>query len=296
MDYKDYYAILGLKKGATDKEIKQAYRRLARKNHPDVNPGNKEAENKFKEISEAYEVLSSKDKRAKYDRFGHDWARAEQGAGAGGPAGFRYETFGDFDFDLGSAAGFSDFFEMLFGPRGTAKPRGHVGCEDIESDIRITLKEAFEGARKVFSISTGHGEPPKRLEVRIPPGVAEGSRIRLAGKGAAGPTGQTGDLYLRVRIAPNPNFERKGDDLYHDVAVPFTTAALGGEIQVPTLTGKVAMTIPPGTQGTQTFRLAGQGMPRLKGTSRGDLYARVQISVPNDLTQRQRELIEELAR
>ncbi len=295
MDYKDYYAVLGVKKDATEKEIKQAYRKLARRYHPDVNPGNKEAEEKFKEISEAYEVLSDPGKRQKYDRFGKDWARFEQGfGGPGGPGGFRYEQYpgGGFDFDMG-AGSFSDFFEMLFGPRG-AGARDIRGA-DVESEIQVTLKEAFEGATKSISVATMPGEPPRRLEVKIPKGVDDGSRIRLAGEGAPGPTGKRGDLYLIVRMQPDPQFERKGDDLYRDVVVPFTTAALGGEIRVPTLTGSLTMTLPPGTQGTQTFRLSGQGMPRLRGGGRGDLYARIRISVPKNLTERQRELIRELA-
>lgn len=309
MDYKDYYATLGVKKDASEKEIKQAYRRLARKYHPDVNPDNKDAEDKFKEVSEAYEVLSDKEKREKYDRFGSDWARYEQGFGPGGPGGpgapggFRYETYpggGGFDFDFGGGGGggFSDFFEMLFGPRGGAQgagPRREARGQDIESEIQVTLREAFEGSSKAISIASRPGEPPRRLEVKIPKGVDDGARIRLTGEGAPGPTGKRGDLYLIARMQPDPQFERKGDDLYVDVTVPFTTAALGGDARVPTLTGGATMTLPPGTQGTQKFRLAGQGMPRLRGGGRGDLYARIRVSVPKHLTERQRELIKELA-
>ena len=294
MNYKDYYGILGVKKDANEKEIKQAYRKLARKYHPDVNPGSKEAEEKFKEISEAYEVLSDPEKRAKYDRFGDQWKQFER-AGAGAPGGFRYETFGDFDFDLGGGVGgFGDFFETLFGPRGAGARAGRG--EDIEAQIEVSLGEAFDGVTKTFAFSVGHGEPTKRLEVKIPPGVREGSRIRLAGEGAAGPSGQRGDLYLIVRMLPHPGFDRKGDDLYRDVTVPFTTAALGGEVEVPTVKGRVAMKIPPGTQSGQTFRLSGQGMPRLNKSGRGDLYAGIRISVPRDMTPKQREILEELAR
>lgn len=301
MDYKDYYAVLGVKKDATEKEIKQAYRKLARKYHPDVNPGNKEAENKFKEVSEANEVLSDREKREKYDRFGADWARyGEQAGYPGGPGGpgaggFRYEEYpgGGFDFG-GGGGGFSDFFESLFGPGGvrgaTRDTRGH----DIESEIQVTLREAFEGASKPISIAFNPGEQPRRLEVKIPKGVDEGARIRLAGEGAPGASGKRGDLYLIVRMQHDPQFERKGHDLYRDVSVPFSTAALGGEIRVPTLTGAVTMTLPAGTQGTQTFRLTGQGMPHLRGTGKGNLYARIRISVPKHLTDRQREIIREL--
>jgi DnaJ-class molecular chaperone len=295
MDYKDYYAILGVKKDAAEKEIKQAYRRLARKYHPDVNPGDKQAEEKFKEVSEAYEVLSDKEKRAKYDRFGDQWRRVEQDAGPGGPGGFRYETFGDLGFDLGGG-GFGDFFEMLFGPHAGAGAGRIARGRDIEAEIEVSLEEAFDGTAKAFSIAAEPGQRPKRLEVKIPAGVREGSRIRLAGKGASGRTGQKGDLYLAVRMLPHAVFERKGDDLYRDVTVPFAAAALGGEVQVPTLKGMVKMTMPAGTQGAQVFRLGGQGMPRLNKPGRGDLFARVRVSVPKTLTSRQRELVEELAR
>jgi len=292
MDYKDYYAILGVKKDAAEKEIKQAYRRLARKYHPDVNPDDKEAEEKFKETSEAYEVLSDKEKRAKYDRFGQHRQQFGRGAGPDAPGGFTYETFGDFDSGPG-AGGFSDFFEMLFGPRVAA--RAPSRGQDVETQIEISLEEAFEGTTKALTFSLDRNEPPKRLEVKIPAGVREGSRIRLAGKGAPGRSGQRGDLYLIVRMLPHPVFERRGDDLYRDAAVPFTAAALGGEIQVPTLKGKVTMKIPAGTQGGQTFRLSGQGMPCLNHRGRGDLYARVRITVPKRLTPRQREIMQELA-
>jgi len=296
MEYKDYYAILGVNKDATEKEIKQAYRKLARKYHPDVNPGNKEAEEKFKEISEAYEVLSDKEKRAKYDRFGQYWQQAGRPGASGG---FTFEDFGGFDFGFGTGgpSGFTDFFEMLFGPRGGTRTRGPVKGEDIEAQIDISLQEAYTGATKTFTFSASPGQPPKRLEVKIPAGVRDGSRIRLAGEGAPSPAGgPNGDLYLKVRLLPDPVWERKGDDLYRDVTVPFTVAALGGEVEVPTMRGKVSMKIPPGTQSGQTFRLSGLGMPHLGNHGKGDMYARVKISVPKTLTPRQRELMEELAK
>ena len=301
MNYKDYYAILGVKKDASEKDIKQAYRKLARQYHPDVNPGNKEAEEKFKEVSEAYEVLSDKEKRAKYDAFGQQWQGYEQGGGFGGPGGFRYEDFDQSGF--GGGAGFGDFFEMLFGPRGGAGtgmgPEDFIGRartgRDIEAQIDVTIEEAYSGATKAFTINTGPGGQPRRLEVKIPAGVREGSRIRLAGEGQQGPRGQKGNLYLIVHMVPNAKFERRGDDLYTDVTVPFTTAILGGEIQVDTVTGKVTMKIPAGTQSGQAFRLAGKGMPRLNKSGQGDLYARVRISVPRNLTSKQRDLVTELA-
>jgi DnaJ-class molecular chaperone len=296
MDYKDYYAVLGVEKSASDKEIKQAYRRLARKYHPDVNPGNKESEEKFKEVSEAYEVLGDKEKREKYDAFG----RYAQQGNYGGPGGFGYssEDFGGFNFDLGSGLGDFDFFEMLFGPHGAQKTQGRSQQRgrDVEVQIEVTLEEAYEGVTKTFTLSPQEGEPPSRLEVKIPAGVGDGSRIRLAGKGGAGRNGQRGNLYLIVKMVPTSTFERKGDDLYREVAVPFTTAAIGGEIQVPTLKGKLSMKIPAGVQSGQTFRLSGQGMPKLNKQGKGDLYARMKITIPKNLTPRQRELIEELAK
>ena len=295
MNYKDYYAILGVKKDAGEKEIKQAYRKLARRHHPDVNPGNKEAEEKFKEVSEAYEVLSDKEKRAKYDSFGQQWQGQQQGGGfGGGPSGFRYENVNQ--YDLGGAAGF-DFFEMLFGPRGGAEEymgRAAPG-RDIEAQIDVTIEEAYNGATKAFTINTGPRSQAKRLEVKIPAGVRDGSRIRLAGEGGEGPRGQKGNLYLIVRLAPSAKFERRGDDLHTDVSVPFTTAILGGEIHVDTVAGKVTMKIPAGTQNGQAFRLAGKGMPHLNKSGQGDLYARIRISVPKHLTSKQQELVEELA-
>lgn len=298
MDYKDYYSILGVSKDASEKEIKAAYRKLARKYHPDVNPGNKEAEEKFKEISEANEVLSDKEKRAKYDNFGQQWQQYERGGAGpnyGGQGGYGYENFGDLGFDIGGGGGgFGDFFEMLFGPRAGEQRRPARG-RDVEAQIEVSLEEAFSGVSKTFTMSARQGEQPTRLEVKIPAGVAEGSKIRIAGKGEMGPSGERGNLYLIVRMLPNPTFERKGDDLYRDVPVSFATAALGGEIQVPTFTGKLTMKIPAGTQSGQTFRLTGQGMPRLSKTGRGDLYARIKITVPKNLTPRQHELMEELA-
>lgn len=292
MDYKDYYGILGVKKDAADKDIKQAYRKLARKYHPDVNPGSKESEDKFKEVSEAYEVLSDKGKRAKYDSFGQQWQQFERGGGGfGAPEGFRYENFDEY----GSGPGYGDFFEMLFGPRGGERAGRSARGHDIEAQIDVTLEEAYDGTTKAFTIGLSPRGQSKRLEVKIPAGVREGSRIRLAGEGGSGPTGAKGDLYLIVRMAPNSRFERKGDDLYTEAAAPFTTAILGGEIQVNTVKGRVTMKIPAGTQSGQTFRLGGKGMPRLGKSGHGDLYARIRVSVPKHLTARQRELIQELA-
>jgi len=328
--YKDYYAILGVPRNATEKEIKQAYRRLARKYHPDVNPGDKSAEEKFKEISEAYEVLSDPEKRAKYDQYGEMWKyyseQQQQPGGFSGGGG--WQDLRDLGF-----GGLGDLFATLFGDafgRRTAETEfGSMfdASLDVEYPIEVSLEEAYSGATRTLSVTLqdtcsqcggtgasrtrsgfytlgqvcsnchGRGTVPrhKRLEVRIPAGVQDGSKIRLAGEGLTGRGGQRGDLYLIVRMRPHPTFERKGDDLYVDVDVPYTTAALGGEVRVPTLKGGVTMKVPAGTQGGQVFRLAGQGMPRLKGSGYGELDAQVRIRVPGTLTGRERELLQQLA-
>lgn len=319
--YRDYYNILGVNKTASDKEIKAAYRKLARKYHPDVNPGDKAAEDKFKQISEAHEVLSDKEKRGKYDRFGDQWKAYSQAgadpsaAGAGFPGGFRYGE----NVDPSQFGEFNEFMASIFGDEGRGGRRGvRMGFggtraaprrgQDVEAAVTVTLEEVFTGATRVLTLSVprenerydlSRPQPEaqsRRVEVKIPAGVAEGQRIRLAGQGGASPGG-AGDLYLVVHIAPHALFERAGDDLSVDVPVLYTHAALGGEIKVPTLKGtRLTMTIPPGTSSGQKFRLGGQGMPRLRGgTGNGDLFARIKITVPKTLTERERELLSELA-
>ncbi|MDH7602550.1 MAG: J domain-containing protein, partial [Armatimonadota bacterium] len=256
--YKDYYKILGVDRNATEKEIKAAFRRLARKYHPDVNPGDKEAEEKFKEISEAYEVLSDPEKRRKYDQFGQYWEQvSQQGTGAGAAQQPGWETFifdfGDFarsgarteEVDFGTS-GFSDFFEMLFGTGRTRTgsagrtARTSMRGRDIEAELEISFDEAFSGAKKEFTIDG------RRIELTIPKGVKDGQKLRLAKQGEEGPGGR-GDLIITVRVRPHPVFERKGDDLYVEVPVDYVTAALGGEVPVPTPAGRVTMKVPPGT-------------------------------------------------
>ncbi len=379
--YKDYYKLLGVEKNAGEKDIKSAYRKLARKYHPDVNPNDKAAEEKFKDISEAYEVLSDADKRRKYDQFGDQWKMYSQGGGGGGgfpggagapggygggfPEGFRVDIGGGGGADLG------DLFATLFGDMetgrggrgGGAGPRMRTRTQapqrgpDTEASLTVSLEDAYAGATRSLSLSVpeacaacrgqgvrstgtshtcpacagtgkqgrgflgmggvcdmcggtgqtdlencptcrgaGQVEKSRRVEVKIPAGVSEGQRIRLAGQGAGGPGG-AGDLYLAVHIEPHPMFERKGDDLYVDVPVPYTDAALGGEAKVPTLKGtRLTMNLPAGTQSGQTFRLGGQGMPRLRGGGTGDLYARAKITVPKTLSARERDLLTELSR
>ena len=304
---KDYYKILGVDRNATEKEIKAAFRRLARKYHPDVNPGDKEAEEKFKEISEAYEVLSDKEKRQKYDQFGQYWEQvSQQGAATGGTQQPGWETFvfdfGDFarpdaeteDIGFGTS-GFSDFFEMLFGTGrkrtsgATRTTRTAARGRDIEAELEISFEEAFSGGKKEFTIDG------RRIELTIPKGVKDGQKLRLANQGEQGPGGR-GDLLLTVRIRPHPVFERKGDDLYVEVPVDYVTAALGGEVSVPTPTRRVTMKIPPGTSGNKTFRLPGQGMPKLNQNTRGDMYVKVKIQIPQVMSQKEKELLEQIRR
>ncbi len=319
MEFKDYYQTLGVSKAATEKEIKQAFRKLARKFHPDVNPGDKSAEAKFKEINEANEVLGDPVKRRKYDELGANWRMYEQaqqqgqgfpggspygGAGGpdgwtinmGGPGGSRTMSQEEMRDLFGDEDPFSDFFRTFFGGaggeeagrgRGRRAPRSQKG-QDIEHPVDLTLEEAYHGATRRISIKqSGHA---RSVDVRIPGGVKDGSRVRAAGEGAAGASGgAAGDLYLRVHVKPHAVFGREGHDLQARVAVPVTTAVLGGEAQVPTISGSVRLKIPEGTQNGQVFRLKGHGMPQVgRPDDRGDLYATVEIQLPRSLTREQR--------
>ncbi|RMG87628.1 MAG: J domain-containing protein [Chloroflexi bacterium] len=288
---RDYYDVLGVSRNATDDEIKRAYRKLAKKYHPDTNPDNPEAEARFKEVNEAYEVLRDPEKRAQYDRFGpqwQQWARSGGAAGGGGPHVYTDVDFGDF----------SDIFESIFrgfGGRGGASrvdPRAAMRRDgrDIEQPISITLREAYEGTQRIVT------KDGRRLNVNIPAGADSGTKVRLSGEGEPGMNGgRAGDLYLVVDVLPDNQFERRGDDLYTDIYVDAFTAMLGGEVEVPTLGRPVKLKVPPGTQSGKKFRLAGKGMPimRKKGQF-GDLYARVLITVPQKLTPEQRRLVEQL--
>jgi len=309
MDYKDYYKVLGVKKDATAKEIKAAYRKLARKFHPDVNAGDENAEARFKEVNEAHEVLGDSEKRQRYDQLGSNWEAFSRGGapGAGGfPGGFRVEYQ---DLGGGGGGGFSDFFRTFFaggggfGGGGGFRGGGFEGFgeageiyeppSDAEGDVTLTLPEVLAGTTREVAI--GERDQARRVEVKIPPGVREGSRVRVAGAGGAGSRGRRGNLYLRVRIAPDPRFERKGDDLATVVRVPLTTAILGGEAEVPTLEGTVVIKIPPGTPVGRSFRLKGKGLPRLgRSDLRGDILASLAVDLPSTLSERQKELFEEL--
>jgi DnaJ-class molecular chaperone len=320
MEFKDYYSTLGVAKTATEKEIKQAFRKLARKHHPDVNPGDKSAETRFKELNEAYEVLGDPAKRRKYDELGANWRMYEQAGSAGGHGspgwnvhfeggapggGFRTMTAEEMREMFGDQDPFSDFFHTFFGGqvdpedasrRGrAARARASRHGRDVESEIMLTLEEAFQGTTRQLSIKTdGHA---RTVPVRIPPGVADGSRVRVSGEGEHGTGGaQSGDLYLRIRLAPHPRFERKGRDLHTRVSVPLTTAVLGGEVDVTTLGGRsLRLRIPPLTQNGQVFRLKGHGMPAIgKSDEVGDLYATVDIELPRELTPEQRAHFEAL--
>lgn len=320
---KDYYKILGIKRNASEQEIKQAYRRLARKHHPDVNPADKSADTRFKEINEAHEVLSDKDKRQKYDRYGDQWQHADQFAKAGAQqtpfSNFRQGGTQNIRFEQGNL---DNLFGNLFGSftgtsrRQTRPRRGH----DIETPVEVTLEEAYQGTNRTISLTDEQACPSclgsgriqkvvcsvcqgagvtaglKRLEVKIPPGVSNGSRVRIAGKGEPGYAGgSSGDLYLRISVKSHQLFERKGDDLYVDVPVPLTVAVLGGEVQVATPKGKLALKIPPETQNGRSFRLAGQGMPHLGNSSRGNLMARVKVTLPTKLSAEEKKLFGQLS-
>jgi DnaJ-class molecular chaperone len=321
---RDFYDILGVKRDAPDKEIRSAYRKLARKYHPDVTPNDKAAEARFKEATAAFEVLSDAEKRKKYDRYGDRWeyadqieeAHKQQSAGGWARQGGGSSTF---SFDGGD---FGSIFENIFrrergGPRGAPSPRRGQG---IETPVEVTLEEAFHGTTRTVSLQSqepcptcgGTGEVagaichtcegigqvlrPRRLEVKVPPGVKTGSRVRVAGEGRPGLNGgPPGDLYLVVTVLPHRRFERKGDDLYVDIDVPYLDAILGGEVEVETLTRKVALRIPDMTQNGRQIRLAGKGMPVLGSVDRrGDLYVRVRVQMPEHLTEEERKHIEEL--
>lgn len=301
---RDYYEVLGVGKGSSDKEIRAAYRKLARQYHPDLNPGDKTAEARFKEIQQAYEVLSDADKRKKYDQFGADFERVGQAPPGGGFEGFRTRTGRPprpseaggipYDFgDLGTEEGM-DIGDILgrvfggFGGGGGGQARPRRG-RDLEQPVSVSLEEAYGGTARLIEVRSESGET-KRLEVKIPPGVRDGSRIRVAGEGGPGVGGgPRGDLYLVVGVKPHPSYERKGDDIYFDAPVPLTVAILGGEVPVQTLKGRIALKIPPETQNGQVIRLGGLGMPLLGGKGRGDAYARVKVVLPTGLTSEERQ-------
>lgn len=348
MPQKDYYHILGVSRGADEKEIRSAYRKLARKYHPDVNPGDKGAENKFKEVSEAHGVLSDPEKRKLYDQFGEHWENAQNFGGGGGPSA------SDFNFNFGGGGGLDDIFSQFFsGGMQEGPQRAGASAADVEKTVEVTLEEIDQGSKRSLTYQTldackscegkgvvslrnvtrcttcaGSGRikgimgmtqtcpncqgtgnssfetcptcrgvgtmaTTKKVEVTIPPGISDGKKLRVPGRGVMGSNGRAGDLYVVIREVPHEQFKRKGENLEVEAPVSYLTAALGGEIKVPTLRGAVTMRIPEGSQSGQTFRLAGQGIARLKA-GKGDLMAKLKITVPKTLTPEEKKLLQEL--
>jgi len=314
VEYRDYYKILGVNKNASQDEIKKAFRRLMRKYHPDLNPNDPKAEEKSKEIGEAYEVLKNPQKRSRYDQLGANWKQyAHAGADWPGGGGKTYtHDFGGrgFNFeDLGS--GFSDFFEAFFGRgsddrfsgsdsgfgsqfgRGT-RTNMQKG-QDMQSEISITLREAYSGIQR--SLKLQKGGRTRTVNVKIPKGIKDSRKIRLAGEGVKSPAGGPGgDLYLVINIAPHNFFTRKGDDLYCEVPVTIKEAFYGAKIDMPTFSGKIMVKVPPKTQGGKTLRLKGKGMPKLRSSEFGDLYAKIKLILPEKLNSEQKKHFEEFAR
>lgn len=310
MEYKDYYRILGVDKNATEQDIRQSYRKLARKYHPDVNPGNKEASEHFKEINEAYEVLRDEEKRKKYDQLGSNWTRYQQmggdpggfdwseyfsgAGGAGGRQGGAYTEYVDLN-DLFGQGGFSDFFQNIFGGAPGGSGRGmrqpSMTGRDYEQPVQITLEEAYSGTKRL--VQTGQ----RRIEVSIPPGVRTGSRVRVSGEGAQGINGgPPGNLYLVIEVQPHPRFRREGNNLHITLPVDLYTMVLGGEVILTTLKGRVSLRIPAESKSGRVFRLRGQGMPLLKDPSTfGDLYVEVRPRLPDSLSDKEKALFRELA-
>jgi len=321
MEYKDYYKILGVDRKASEDEIKRAYRKLALQYHPDRNAGDKQAEEKFKEINEAYQVLSDPDKRARYEQLGESYSRWQQRGGAAG--GFNWDDWyaaqaqgqgqrgggvrvevGDLGEIFGQAGSgdFSEFFRRIFGgmpnmdayyqreeqARGGARRRP---AESYQQPVTISLQEAFNGTSRRIELDG------RQLEVKIPAGARTGTKVRVSEAISTGADLPRSDLYLVIQVADDERFERRGDDLYTDLPVDLYTAVLGGTVKVPTLSGNVVLTIPPETQNGRTFRLSGKGMPRLKKPQEhGDLYVKVNIRIPRDLSPRQKELFQEIAK
>ena len=320
MDFKDYYTTLGVPKDATDADIKKAYRTLARKFHPDVNPGDKTAEAHFKEINEANEVLGDPEKRRKYDELGANWRQYEHaqnagadgdwaanfGSGFGGGTSYRTMTPEEMEVMFGGQDPFSDFFHTFFGAEGPTRTSGRAGRssrsrtanragQDLEQPIDLTLEEAFAGTTRRMVIREGKSD--RTVEVRIPAGVKDGARVRAANEGGPGARGgKRGDLYLIVRLLPHARFERRGQDLYARADVPVTTAVLGGDASVETLSGStLRLKVPELTRNGRVFRLRGHGMPAVgRPDERGDLYATIEVQVPQELTEEQRALYAQL--
>lgn len=318
MEYKNYYDILGVNKNASQNEIKKAYRKLAAKYHPDKNPDDPSAEEKFKEVGEAYEVLKDPEKRKLYNKVGKDWKQYQRSGGdadhfnwsnyanqtRGG--GYRQQNRQGFDandvFGGRGGGGFSSFFEAIFGggnPFGQEqayhqqrREQAQNGRKNVTAEVSVTLREAFEGTTRTLRVN---GE---KMKVKIPAGIEDGQRLKIKGKGQANiPGGPRGDLFFTIRVEIPDDYERKGNNLYYDHKLDLYTAVLGGETFVETFSGKVKVSIPAGTSGGSTFRLSGLGMPKFRNSSqKGDFFVRVQIQVPKNLSQKEKELFEQLAK
>ena len=297
MEYKDYYKILGVSRKASADEIKGAYRKLAMQYHPDRNPGNKQAEERFKEMNEAYQVLSDPQKRARYDQLGESYSQWQQN---GTPGNFNWGQWTaqpgaqevNFD-DLFGDGTFSDFFRSIFGGMGAGQAvrgRSSRAAPAVQRPVSISLKEAYSGTTR--TLQTGN----RRVEVKLPAGARRGTKIRVPAAGPAGADGRPTDLYLVLDVAEDPAFERDGNDLHTLVTIDVFMAILGGEVEVNTLAGKVLLTIPPGTQPDQVFRVAGRGMPVLKDPGmKGDLYVLVKVQIPKGLSAKQKGLLEQVS-
>lgn len=311
MEYKDYYKTLGVDKSASQEEIKKAYRNLAKKYHPDKNKGKKYAEEKFKEISEAYEVLKDPEKRKKYDQLGTNWKNFQQSGGQEGgfdwtqwtsqPGGKTFHFEGDPSEFFGSESGFSDFFETIFGGmggsrtterssfRGGGRTRGFKG-QDLQAEITLTLEEAYHGTSRIFQLDG------KKIRITTKPGTQDGQTLRVKGQGSPGMNGgEAGDLYVKVHIAPHHLYTRRGDDLLQTLSVPLYTAVLGGEAVAHTFTGNVKINIQPGMQNGKMLRLRGKGMPVYgKEKEFGDMLVTVQVKIPEKVTSEEKELFQKL--
>jgi curved DNA-binding protein len=299
MEYRDYYKILGVPRGSGADDIKSAYRKLAMQYHPDRNPGNKQAEDRFKEINEAYQVLSDTKKRSRYDQLGESYSQWQQN---GAPGNYNWGQWssggpGVQEVNLNDLFGngtFSDFFRSFFGGAVGGQPlRGRAprGGASVQQPVSISLKEAFTGTRR--TVQTGK----RRVDVNIPPGVRTGTKVRVTGAGPVRQDGSPSDLYLMMEVAEDPLFERDGDDLHTQATIDVFKALLGGEAEVKTLSGKVVLTIPAGTQPEQVFRVAGRGMPVVKRPqAAGDLYVHLKVQIPRQLNAKQRSLMAEAAK
>ncbi len=297
MDYKDYYTILGVNKTASKTEIKKAYRNLAKKYHPDKTNGNSKLEEKFKEISEAYEVLSNDENRKKYDELGANWKNQQQQGGGGG---FDYSQY---YANTGGQGGhqsfeddpemFSEFFNNIFGGgyshSGGRRQTSRKG-QNYMAEMDMTLEEAYHGGTRIINVNN------KKLRIKTKPGTRDKQKIKLTGKGSPGLNGGSpGDLYITIHIQPNPNFTRKGNNLFADFSLDIYTATLGGKMEIPTLNGNIHMTIPKGTQGGKTLRLKGKGMPIYGNASQyGDLYIKTKITIPVNLSKEEEDLFTKL--